>query len=191
MSRLETGSSAPDFRLNGIDGREHALSEMTGTPTVLLFERFASCPACNLTVRHYVTQHERLLQAGLRVFMLFHSPLETLIESMRTHQPPFVVLADESRAAYDAYGVESGVSGLLSPAFMARAMGGMLRGFAPSPWGESVTGVPAQFLVNEAGVLRLARYGHHAGDTPGPDELLRLPEVQALVRPAEADLATH
>jgi hypothetical protein len=140
----------------------------------LQFHRFSDCPSCNYAVQQFAKRHEELVAAGLDVVMLFHSPRETLASAMAEHRLPFRVLADPERQAYDAYGVERSVLGILAPAFLVQAARGMFSSRLPRAFHGGIVGLPADFLVDPAGRLADVRYGAHAADSLDVDRALAL-----------------
>lgn len=134
---------------------------------MLQFHRFSTCPACNVEVRNFSKRYVEFREAGFEIAMLFHSPVEELAPAMQVHAPQFPIFADPDRIAYDAYGVQQSWSGILSPAFMAKAMQGMVNGFVPRPGAQhgGMHGLPADFVIDTTGRLAFVHYGKHAGDT--------------------------
>jgi len=172
--RLSPGDKAPSFELPKLGGDSLALDALAGRPVLLQFRRFAGCPSCYFGVLSFIKGYEALQKAGLEVVMFFHSPFEQLTKSFAKLEAPFPVLADPDHIAYKAYGVEKSVAKMMSPSFMLRATKGMLAGQISIPIGENggIHGVPADFLVDAEGVIRVAHYGAHAGDAWLPDEAL-------------------
>jgi len=169
--RLEPGTPAPPIHGETLDGS--SLSEGVSAWRHVQFHRFAGCPMCNLAVRAFARRHEELHGAGVETVMLFHSPAEDLRKTTSDVDVPFAIVGDPERRTYDAWGVEKSTAGLLSPKAMGAAFRGVFKGYAGSPFGSGgVTGLPADFLVDSSGTLRLTRYGSHAADTLSVDEVL-------------------
>lgn len=161
-------------------------SERIGVPTPdalthLQFRRFAGCPVCNVHLRSVAKRHDEILAAGVREVAVFHSS----IEAMLPHQGdlPFAVVADPGKELYTAFGVESSPKANLHPrvwlsfvdprAFAVVARG-LRAGGKIGVKGESVLGLPADFLIEPDGLVRAAKYGRHANDHWSVDELLAL-----------------
>lgn len=59
----QVGALAPDFALEEVEGERLDLAGLTANgPAVLVFFRFATCPACNIALPHY----DRVLAPALR-----------------------------------------------------------------------------------------------------------------------------
>ena len=93
---IKVGDRAPDFRLTEVDGGEATLASVTRDgPAVLIFFRFAGCPACNIALPHYA----RALWPGLKALgasLTAVSPQvpDKLVEIKRRHDLPFAVASD-------------------------------------------------------------------------------------------------
>ena len=171
---LEPGQPAPELDLPTIGGGRVNLEDYAGRRVALVFLRFAGCPACNLHVRQLRARYAELRAAGLSVVAIFHSPVEELEANTKGEEFPFPIAGDPERSAYDAFGLELSWSGMFSPAFMGQAMRGMLSGFITVPIGETINGLPGDFIIDESGSVSHAHYGRHAGDSLDVDELLEL-----------------
>jgi peroxiredoxin len=106
--------------------------------------------------------------------MFFHTPIEELRSQMEKQHAPFDILADPDKTIYDAYGVTSSWSALMSPRFMGKSMVAMSKGFVALPIGKhgGITGRPANFIIDEGGVVGAAHYGRSAGDSWSVDDAL-------------------
>jgi peroxiredoxin len=113
---------------------------------------------------------------------VFHSSAEDMLPFQ--DQLPFAVVADPGRALYREFGVTASPRALLHPkAWTAplkpRVYPMILRairaGGSPAPrHGETVLGLPADFLIGPDGRVRAVKHGQHASDHWSVDELLRL-----------------
>ena len=172
--RLLKGTRAPHFEGLAVSGRVIRLEAMSHPIRHLQFHRFAGCPVCNLAVQAYLRSQADLQAVGVETILFFHSPVEELRRHLAGTKLPFEVVGDPKRIVYQRYGVERRRRGILSGAFMAQALRGMAAGFISKPWGQvgGITGLPADFLIDADGVIRLARYGRHAADGLSVDALL-------------------
>ena len=177
--RLTPNTPAPRLTLPGLTHDVYDTASLAGQRHMIAFFRFASCPFCHMRVRELVTRHEAL--EGMPIVAIFDSTIENLREHASGHQAPFPILADATGQAYATYAIERSVAGLLKGLVtrMPTLLKGMSAGFVPlSPKG-SLTTMPAEFLVDEAGLIQVAYYGADEGDHM-PIERLR---AFALERP--------
>ena len=154
------------LRLPALDGSTFELDRLAGRPYLLSFLRFASCPFCNLRVHELVTKFDQFPD-DFTIVAIFDSPLDNLRRHAERHESPFPILADEEGRAYALYGIEHSVFGVLKGMIlrMPRLMYGMFaKGYLPLRMQGSMTTMPADFLVDRAGVIREAYYGKDEGD---------------------------
>jgi len=104
---VKAGDRVPEFRLPEVDGGELTLKDLTARgPAVLVFFRFATCPACNIALPYYA----RNLWPGLKALgasLTAVSPQvpERLVEIKRKHDLPFNVASDLGNALGHHFGV--------------------------------------------------------------------------------------
>lgn len=160
------GDSVTPIRLPAIDGSMFDLDSLKGRPFMLSFFRFASCPFCNLRLHQLVTRFAQL-PAGFTIVAVFDSPLDNLQRHADRHQAPFPIVADESGDYYRHYDIEHSVTGVLKGMVfrMPTLLYGMFaKGYLPIRIKGSMTTMPADFLVDQNGVIRAAYYGADEGD---------------------------
>ncbi|MFU8855143.1 peroxiredoxin-like family protein [Micromonospora sp. SL1-18] len=148
----------------------------------LQFRRYAGCPVCNLHLRSVARRHADIRAAGIHEVAVFHSPAEDMLP----HQAdlPFAVVADPQRLLYAEFGVEASRRAVtdprawttpLKPRVYPMVLRGLRNGGSPGPrHGETVLGLPADFLIDPAGRVVAVRYGRHANDQWSVDELIEL-----------------
>jgi len=101
------GDAAAPFTLEEVDGEQLTLESLTARgPAVLVFFRFAGCPACNIALPYY----ERELAAPLRdlgATLVAVSPQvpERLVEIKRRHDLSFGVATDRDNALGGRLGI--------------------------------------------------------------------------------------
>ena len=106
-SWIAAGDPLPAFELEEVDGARLTLESLTAEgPAVLVFFRFAGCPACNIALPYY----ERELAPGLRELgatLVAVSPQipERLVEIKRRHDLSFQVATDRDNVLGGKLGV--------------------------------------------------------------------------------------
>lgn len=151
--------------LPAIDGSTFSLNAMRGKRYMLSFFRFAACPFCNLRIHELVKRFDELGH-NFGIVAIFDSPLDNLQRHAEGHHAPFPILADESNQYYEAYGVEHSVAGVLKGMVMRMPtlIKCMAKGYVPTTIKGSMTTMPADFLIDEEGVIQFAHYGRDEGD---------------------------
>jgi peroxiredoxin len=93
---IKAGDRAPTFSLAEVDGGELTLDSLTATgPAVLIFFRFATCPACNIALPYYARNlWPRLKSQGASLTAVSPQVPERLVEIKRTHALGFNVASD-------------------------------------------------------------------------------------------------
>jgi peroxiredoxin len=104
---VKPGDVVENFSLPDVDGGVVALDDLLARgPAVLLFFRFAGCPACNLALPYY----QRQLYPGLRglgATLVAISPQvpERLVEIKQRHGLEFFVASDTGNALGRKFGI--------------------------------------------------------------------------------------
>lgn len=181
MTQLSPGDTITARVLTTIGGEAVPVPD-PGRLVHLQFRRYAGCPICNLHLRSVARRHEDIRAAGISEVAIFHSPAQDMLP----HQSelPFAVVADPQRVLYVEFGVEAARRAVTHPRawttpFNPRVypvvLDGLRNGGSPGPrHGETVLGLPADFLIDPAGRVLSLRYGRHANDQWSVDQLIEL-----------------
>lgn len=164
--RRTPGEKVTNIILPALDGGMFKLDSIKGRRFMLSFLRFASCPFCNLRM-HELAKRFNEFGEGFTIVAIFDSSLENLQKHAEKHQAPFPILADEKNIFYQAFGIEHSVVGMFKGMLtrmpsLLRAM--LVKGYLPLVIKGSLTTMPADFLVDENGVIQTAYYGKDEGD---------------------------
>jgi peroxiredoxin len=181
MPRLSTGETITPRVLTTI--RSEAVPIPDATCFVhLQFRRYAGCPICTIHMRSLARRHDEIRVAGIREIAVFHSPAEDMLP--HHSNLPFAVIADPQRLLYTEFGVEASLHAVLHPRAWTTplkpsaypvVLRGLRNGGSPGPrHGETVLGLPADFLIDPAGRVQALQYGRHANDQWSVDQLIAL-----------------
>lgn len=160
------GDTVGQLRLPSLDGTAFDLNQLSGKRFMLSFFRFAACPFCNLRV-HELVERFAEFDGCLTVVAVFDSPLDNLQRQAGRHRAPFLVLADEANVYYRAFAIERSVIGMLKAAllrFPTVLRATLIEGYLPTSFQGHLATLPADFLVDEQGVIQRAYYGKDIGD---------------------------
>ena len=163
--RLTTGQRAPTFSLTDINGKKFMLDSLNGKRYLLTFYRFAACPFCNLRL-HKISEEYDKFDDEFEVVAVFDSSLENLQRFVKRHKAPFPVLADIDNSIHKLYQVEHSASGVIKGIilrFFSLSMA-MFKGYIPWRIKGDITGMPADFLIDENGIIQNAYYANDEGD---------------------------
>ncbi|TVX96717.1 redoxin domain-containing protein [Cohnella terricola] len=154
---------APAFRTVDLYGNPISLESYRGRKVLLAFLRFSACAVCNLRVHHFIGRYSEWQRQGMDVIAIFESPEENMRRYVGAQNAPFPLVADPQAHLYDLYGVETSEEKLQATmadantkSFVAEAAAA---GYALTPEeGSNFNRIPADFLINERGIVRLAHY---------------------------------
>jgi peroxiredoxin len=104
---IRVGDVFPDFTLEDVDGGTLTRDGLTANgPAVLVFFRFAGCPACNIALPHYQRSlWPELEAAGIPLVAVSPQVPERLVEIKRRHDLGFQVAADRDNRLGKAIGI--------------------------------------------------------------------------------------
>lgn len=165
--RIQPGSSVKPFSLTAIDNQLIDLEALKGKRFMLSFFRFASCPFCNMRMHNLVKRFSDLNAHGdFTIVAVFDSPLDNLQEHSDGHHAPFPIVADPENLAYKLYGIEHSWLGVLKGMVLRfpTLLTGLLKGYLPLKFKGRMDTMPADFLINEDGIIETAYYGKDEGD---------------------------
>jgi peroxiredoxin len=163
--KLKPGQKIKSIELPAIDGTTFKLNNIKGKTCLISFFRFAGCPFCNLRMHELVKRYDEL-DKNFTIIAIFDSPLDNLIEHAAGHKAPFPILADENNIYYKEYAIEHSISGVLKGMIfrMPTLLKGMMKGYIPLKFKGSITTMPAEFLVDSEGIIKMVHYGKDEGD---------------------------
>lgn len=160
------GSDVGRIQLPAIDGSNFDTATLAGKRYMLSFFRFASCPFCNMRL-HQLVENFSDFGPDFTIVAVFDSPLDNLRRHATRHSAPFPILADERNGYYREFAIAHSLRGVLIGMLtrLPTLLKGMfVHGYLPHTVKGSLTTMPADFLVDEKGVIRVAHYGRDEGD---------------------------
>ncbi len=104
---VKAGDSVDSFSLPEVDGGRVELDALLAKgPVVLVFFRFAGCPACNLALPYYQRNlHPALEALGASLVAISPQVPERLVEIKRRHDFQFAVASDLDNALGRRFGI--------------------------------------------------------------------------------------
>jgi peroxiredoxin Q/BCP len=103
---LQVGDRAPDFTLQGTDGKTHKLSDYQGKSAVVLawFPR-AFTNGCTIECKSLAANGDRIRKFQVAYFMVSVDPLTENQRFAEQEKADFPLLSDPTKATATAYGV--------------------------------------------------------------------------------------
>ncbi len=160
--KINAPSHSPRLRLVDINGQ--AVQIGNGRKLLLSLFREATCPFCNFRVYDLTNNHPDLNKLGLDIVVVFKSDLDEVRRFIAQRPRPFRMVADPEGDAHRAFQVESSMLGKLRA--MMKRMPALMFGMKMTGMRGMATGnlMPADFLIDEKGIVVETYYGHDAGD---------------------------
>ncbi|VAX00161.1 hypothetical protein MNBD_GAMMA22-1162 [hydrothermal vent metagenome] len=169
---LKVGDKAPDFEMTDFKNEKQVLLGH-GKPILLTFFRHAGCPMCNLRMRELILVNDKMANYNLKILTIFESPTKSIKRDVGRQNPPFSIIPDPERKLYKLFGVTISWVGFVKifavrPKHVFEAI--FKNGFIPK-FGEATPMMPADFLIDNDGIIRVAYYGRDIGDHLSFDDL--------------------
>ena|ERR1700674_1007394 len=102
---LKEGDKAPDIRVQTDAGAEFRLSDLKGKRVVLYFYPRADTPGCTVEACEFRDGIKAFAKKGVAVVGVSPDKLAAQAKFKKKYDLPFTLLADEEKAAAEAYGV--------------------------------------------------------------------------------------
>lgn len=137
ISKLETGQTAPEFKLTNDQGKAVSLSEFKGQKVILFFFPAALTPGCTKEACDFNDSLNSFKSAGYTVIGISPDSVDKLAKFRAKESLNYELLSDEDKEVHKLYGAFGEKS------LYGRLYKGVLR---------------STFALDEAGVISLAGY---------------------------------
>ncbi|WP_425391155.1 redoxin domain-containing protein [Ekhidna sp.] len=179
MSRiiLKEGAHIPRIQATDIFDNEVDLDALKGKKLLIAFFRHVGCPFCNIRAHTLQMAYPPLKSRGMEMIFFFESTKEVLLANhFYENMSPVPIISDPEREWYDKFGVESSRSKSIKSHILFLIQTALVAKFKRLPvhWmagDESFNTIPAEFLVDEKGVLRKANYWNDLKDRISMDAI--------------------
>lgn len=162
--KLVKGQQVPDFKWVALEGDTFSRDSMLGKRYMISFYRYASCPFCNLRISFLMALHETL-NLNNQMLAVFQSDEKDMRKHVADQKPSFPLISDHKRIDYKKFGVEKSVWAYIRGAMrLSTLFGAFKKGFLIRNSMGPKTTVPADFLVDEKGIIQYAYYGKDISD---------------------------
>jgi len=175
--KLKTGDKAPDFTGTAATGEMISLSQYKGQKVLLAFFRYASCPVCNFRTHELLENFDSISAKDIKIIAVYESDNKTINEYMADTHLPYPVIGDPELTLYKKYSLEKSLWKTMGALFhketkAARANGKKLfrRKFNRD---GNLSRLPADFIIDEYGIVKVAHYATGIGDHLPVSEILK------------------
>jgi peroxiredoxin len=173
---LQAGDTAPDLGLHSAEGKTVQLRDLWRAGTaLLLYRRHYGCSCGRDRAKRLRAEYGSYVRLGARVVVIGQADPARSMSYAQQQELPCPVLCDPMRRAYEAYGLLEGQPAQVvfdaPDAFLRRdyEAGRQLqqsRLGTPAAPVDSPWQLPGEFVVDGAGIVRLAHRYQHCEDWP-------------------------
>lgn len=185
--RLKAPCQGIDFHTTDIYGNTFKLSDFHGKRVLLSFFRDAACPFCNFRIYELTHQYKTWKEQGLEIVAVFSDTADKVADHVAKYPRPFTMLADPGLDVYNCYGVEHSLSAMFKALLfrLPTVIKGFATGGRPSN-NPHIKLVPADFLINEKGMIEEVWYGENTSDHIPLEYIREFIDDGAALSPARA-----
>lgn len=171
---IKAGDIAPSFQTNDLWGT--SINVPSHDKWIYLsFHRFATCPFCNLRTNELINNYESFKIENIEVLSIWPSSKVRLLYYASEDKTPFPMISDENKKIYSAYGVTKSsffgaVKIFFHPQLVLKALKQKNKKIEIDSDPQLL---PASFLIDPFGVVKMTYYGTHIGDHPSIETILQ------------------
>ena len=175
---LVEGGIAPAFEAETLSGKHVDTSQFLGKKVWIIFYRYVTCPICAYHVDSIKEIIQKAVAAGVQVLAVYESePSEMLTTDVAATIPllnslSIPLISDPDRHIYRAYRTRADSWAIAYPSTWMSLIKARLKNYRQGTVYGNIGQLPAQFLINEKGVIYKAYYGAYFSDHIDPAEIL-------------------
>lgn len=167
--RIKVNDKAPTFTAIDVRGTKIDFEKYKGKKVFLAFFRYASCPVCNFRMHDVLENYDQIKASGYEIIAVYESTNKTLNEFLKDENVPFPIIGDSELVLYKKYRVEKSFWRTISSIFDKKVTSNKTKGkelFKGKKLKKdgNLTRIPADFLIDENGIITTAYYGTDIGD---------------------------
>lgn len=167
--RIKVNDKAPTFTAIDVSGTKIDIEKYKGKKVFLAFFRYASCPVCNFRMHDVLENYDQIKASGYEIIAVYESTNKTLNEFLKDENVPFPIIGDSELVLYKKYRVEKSFWRTISSIFDKKVTSNKTKGkelFKGKKLKKdgNLTRIPADFLIDENGIITTAYYGTDIGD---------------------------
>lgn len=176
--RIKVNDKAPTFTAIDVSGTKIDLEKYKDKKVFLAFFRYASCPVCNFRMHDILENYDQIKASGYEIIAVYESTNETLNEFLKDENVPFPIIGDSELVLYKKYRVEKSFWRTIGSVFDKKVTSNKSKGkelFKGKKLKKdgNLTRIPADFLIDENGIITTAYYGTDIGDHLPLDQIIK------------------
>ena len=102
---LNIGCKAPDFTLEGSDGKTHSLKDYLGKKVILYFYPRDNTPGCSREAEAFRDAYKKISDLNTVILGVSRDTLTSQEKFINKYSLPFVLLSDKDETVCNLYGV--------------------------------------------------------------------------------------
>lgn len=148
--------------------------------TYLSFHRFADCPFCNLRTQDLIKNIEKFNEKNIQIISVWPSEKSKLLQHSDSSTNGFHLVSDLNKKLYKKYEVtQSSILGGLRLILQPKLLFNSMRYIKKTMDMDSDPKLmPASFLIDPNGLIRLVYYGKNYGDHPDIESIFKIVDSQ-------------
>lgn len=181
MPRLKVGDKMPNFMFNTAYEQDKLLhAVLNNKTTFFVILRYIGCTVCRYDVHLLQKRYDEFVRKGAQVFVVMQSSPENVREDLKDLKLPFDIICDTELTIYNGLEIvpAKDKSELVTPeikdVFNEKKEAAKAAGFSHGKYEGIEEQLPATFLVDGDGTVKLAYYGKNIMDKPSIDEMLMM-----------------
>lgn len=171
---VKVGEKAPEAVFEDHMGKTWRIpDDFRGRRVVLVFLRHLGCPLCLKRIDELKTDFEKFKELGAQLVVFVQSTWERTKKYAEKKAIPFLLVADREKTVYSIYGVEKGgIGAFLTPSVFKKSLSATLKGYMHGAFEGDELQKPAEFVLDENGMVIWAHYGKDISDSADNDQLM-------------------
>ncbi|MFT5601261.1 MAG: peroxiredoxin Q/BCP [Flavobacteriales bacterium] len=161
--KLERPDKAPIIDMVCVKAKHINLSDYKGKKILLSFFRDTVCPFTNIWLDGLMQNESFYEKHNLAVIGVFNDSPIKVINSIKSRSLAFPIIADETLDVYSEYGIETSKYGRAKSFLKFRNIKKLIS-YRGSKGLSKSSILPAEFLIDEQGLIYTAHYGTDYAD---------------------------
>lgn len=174
--KLQISQPIPEFSIEDVSGKNINSKELRKNKVYITFLRNTACPLCSFHVFRLLKIADKLKASNIQVIAFYESKKQVILSSpffkdQVLKEKKLIVISDHTRLVYTLFGAEvnaekGSIEVLQKNGRMPKIEEAAKQGFNGNgiQEGTNPDAIPADFLIDEKGLIVHAHYGMDAGD---------------------------
>ena len=170
--KITINQGIPHISTADIEGNTISTERLLGKKYALIFLRDIDCIFCNLHIHNLITHFKAINLEGHQIIIILNASVEDIESSFEDQDFPFTLIPDPNLSLYQKLGLEKSLKGkIIALLKFGLILKTMRKGLFSMKSLFRRNTLPADFLVNEKGLVVKLKYGKHFADHLSPKEI--------------------